>query len=1046
MYNLFDFDGTIYDGDSSLDFYLFCLKKKFSVIKFLPIFIWYVLFYKLKKRSKEEVKEKFFSFVCLFSNIDDLVLEFWNKKEKKIKKFYLDREHTNDIIVTASPKFLIKPIGDKLGVHDVIASDVNEKNGKFNGGNCYGEEKVRLLKKKYKKIKVLEAYSDNISDKSMIELAKDRYYVSNNKIEEWNEEKILKKDKNFSRIICFFFIYYLVCGIFLSYHYDFKNTYDLLFDADTARIIGDFSNIFANHYRLQVHPLLVLFVQPIILFLTGITQDNIISILIFSSLITSFSVGVMYKIIYLFREDKKISLIISLIFGFCFSNLVFTAGIELYNIAALTLICLFYLICSIIKDKCNKNYMFYLFVVGILLFSITVTNYVVFLIGCFILFISKKINIFKLLALNGFVVLTVFILSFVQNYLWHNTPLVNDFVDTTIGETSGEWTNFNIGVSEIKKVILDDYFYAIVGNDLELENVGYPRVAFINNSYVNILVVLLLYILMLFCLFKNFKKNKYINLFLILVLLFNTCLHIVYGNECAFLYSQHFLYLYFLILGVNCFNNKKIKIFLVIFLIYEFFMNQIYFKKLLDLVGSVLKSNYFMNKFSLGMIFLILFVLFVIIGVLIYLIKKDILKLISDGEDDRGKLLILLIFKCILVVSMFVTVQTTSFYQKFLNLDIKEYLSQKKDLSDYYVSEFDSFYEYKKEYIDFVNDYNIEVNNDFKDIDFYLFGFGNRDKYVFKDNRLISIDDNKTIYKWNIDEYQIIPNLYMVVFKLKNGDFGKIYENEDGIFIEIDKKVEIIDNTNVKLFNFNDYKYSNVMKVLYGELLFNIKDNMFIPNVIVYDKVWYRDAAMGAMVLEKTDSLELIEKGISEIKDIYDKQNAGVKEADNLGEVLYLLSLIDNPNQDLIQDIINEAEKLSDNGYIKGTTDFSSLYYYQNAWYHFGVDRLGLNTDLVMPIDTDSYTASAWWYKKYNTSTLIGGGNINYPYLAWAEYHSVGSGELYCGSLYPLSYEAYASQANYIKLKVIDKELVSKNNSPTHVWVAAEMLLVLLDN
>ena len=37
--NIYDFDGTIYDGDSSIDFYLFCLRKNVSIIKFLPVFI-----------------------------------------------------------------------------------------------------------------------------------------------------------------------------------------------------------------------------------------------------------------------------------------------------------------------------------------------------------------------------------------------------------------------------------------------------------------------------------------------------------------------------------------------------------------------------------------------------------------------------------------------------------------------------------------------------------------------------------------------------------------------------------------------------------------------------------------------------------------------------------------------------------------------------------------------------------------------------------------------------------------------------------------------
>ena len=36
MINGYDFDETIYDGDSSVDFYFFCLRKNKKVLKQLP--------------------------------------------------------------------------------------------------------------------------------------------------------------------------------------------------------------------------------------------------------------------------------------------------------------------------------------------------------------------------------------------------------------------------------------------------------------------------------------------------------------------------------------------------------------------------------------------------------------------------------------------------------------------------------------------------------------------------------------------------------------------------------------------------------------------------------------------------------------------------------------------------------------------------------------------------------------------------------------------------------------------------------------------------
>ena len=61
MINGYDFDKTIYDGDSTLDFYLYCLKHQFSLIRFLPIQFYGFLVYKLKIKRKEYFKEKFYT-------------------------------------------------------------------------------------------------------------------------------------------------------------------------------------------------------------------------------------------------------------------------------------------------------------------------------------------------------------------------------------------------------------------------------------------------------------------------------------------------------------------------------------------------------------------------------------------------------------------------------------------------------------------------------------------------------------------------------------------------------------------------------------------------------------------------------------------------------------------------------------------------------------------------------------------------------------------------------------------------------------------------
>ena len=69
-YDLYDFDGTIYDGDSGVDLVLFAIKKKPKVIIYLLKSLKAVILYLLKLISKEEVKSSIFSFLKEFPDTD----------------------------------------------------------------------------------------------------------------------------------------------------------------------------------------------------------------------------------------------------------------------------------------------------------------------------------------------------------------------------------------------------------------------------------------------------------------------------------------------------------------------------------------------------------------------------------------------------------------------------------------------------------------------------------------------------------------------------------------------------------------------------------------------------------------------------------------------------------------------------------------------------------------------------------------------------------------------------------------------------------------
>ena len=185
--NVYDFDNTIYAGDSTLDFYFYCLKKEPKILMCLPKQLFSALKYKCKKISKTQFKQEFYCFFKLLDDIDDKVHEFWDLNQKKIKDWYKIGKKDDDVIITASPEFLIQEICKRMEISILIASKVNLSNGQYKGLNCYGQEKVKRFYEVFPDGKIDKFYSDSKSDLPIATLAEKAYLVKENHIEEWKK-------------------------------------------------------------------------------------------------------------------------------------------------------------------------------------------------------------------------------------------------------------------------------------------------------------------------------------------------------------------------------------------------------------------------------------------------------------------------------------------------------------------------------------------------------------------------------------------------------------------------------------------------------------------------------------------------------------------------------------------------------------------------------------------------------------------------------------------------------------------------------------------
>jgi putative flippase GtrA len=183
--NIYDFDDTIYAGDSTVDFYLFALRRHPGLVMgtIIPNIANGILF-KLGHISRQEFKERYFKLFLPKINARELVDEFWQTQGKRVKPWYLAQKQADDLMISASPEFLLAPICSELGVR-LIATTVDPLTGEFLSPNCRGEEKVRRLTAKYGPVPVDAFYTDSPSDAPLAALAKRAFVVRGDRIIEW---------------------------------------------------------------------------------------------------------------------------------------------------------------------------------------------------------------------------------------------------------------------------------------------------------------------------------------------------------------------------------------------------------------------------------------------------------------------------------------------------------------------------------------------------------------------------------------------------------------------------------------------------------------------------------------------------------------------------------------------------------------------------------------------------------------------------------------------------------------------------------------------
>ena len=331
-------------------------------------------------------------------------------------------------------------------------------------------------------------------------------------------------------------------------------------------------------------------------------------------------------------------------------------------------------------------------------------------------------------------------------------------------------------------------------------------------------------------------------------------------------------------------------------------------------------------------------------------------------------------------------------------------------------------------------------------VPFYLFGMGPRRKLIYQAGALKDTLSGEILQQWDVASEFILPSEYAVHIYTRGEQSIQVLENESGIWLVEDDHWKPLSQSKVNLPAFLGYKFAPVLRVLHQEILINIIDGKPVPNFFVYRKPWYRDAAMMAMVLRETGNMDLIRDWILNLSEPYDRNNAGETEVDNLGQALFLISLVTDASHPLVPVLLEQLVKFHIGDHISGRSDFAEHPVYQTKWAKFGLGSLGLADPFTIPMLPDAYSALFWW--AYRERHLVGPrfNEMDYPYLDWAEAHFYGGRSGPTGDRdYPLSWEANASQADYNSMAMLSPLYVEQKIAAPHTWHASEMFLYLLD-
>ena len=184
--NVYDFDKTVFDGDSEDYFFAWIYRDgKLPWNHFVYIVSEWLCAHKII--SKTLARTMMYRVLKKFDDIDGLLEAYWDEHEKYMLPWYAEVQREDDVIATGTPRFLMEPMMRRLHIKYLVATEMDKHTGAIDGLFLGADLKVPAFYRLFPDGKIDRFYSDTWSDHFLADIAKEAYVLHDGyQISEWN--------------------------------------------------------------------------------------------------------------------------------------------------------------------------------------------------------------------------------------------------------------------------------------------------------------------------------------------------------------------------------------------------------------------------------------------------------------------------------------------------------------------------------------------------------------------------------------------------------------------------------------------------------------------------------------------------------------------------------------------------------------------------------------------------------------------------------------------------------------------------------------------